>query len=120
MNDYNDLAPKKGMMGLAVKWLLFIAVFLLVARFVLYPLFFVDKAINREVQKYDAETSAQVYDTSRPYQEGINRDVARYCRDWKTTEGVAKVAVANLIRDTVATFKGTLSDTNQKCVDEIG
>jgi hypothetical protein len=86
----------------------------------LIPLFAAGKVVNREAQKFDAETSAQVYDNSRQYQQGINRDVARYCRDLASTEGPARKAVEDLITTTLATYEGPLSDSNQRCAAQIG
>lgn len=85
----------------------------------LLPLFAAGKVVNREAQKFDAETSAQVYDNSRQYQQGINRDIARYCRDWREAEGAGREAVAELIRSTTDTYEGPLSPTNQTCIEEI-
>ena len=74
---------------------------------------------GRPMAKYATETSAQVYDTSRQYQQGINRDVARYCRQWREAEGPGKQAVAELIRSTVDTYQGPLSAPNQSCINEV-
>lgn len=75
---------------------------------------------SRPMEKYQAETSAQVYDSSRQYQQGTQLDLARYCHQYRTTEGPAKIAVANLIRSTAATYNGPLSADNQACLSEIG
>jgi len=86
----------------------------------LLPLFAVSKVVNREAQKFDAETSAQVYDNSRAYQQGINRDIARYCRDLATTEGPARKALEDLIATTLDTYEGDLTPSNQRCTAQIG
>ena len=83
------------------------------------PLFVGGKLIGREARKFDAETSAQVYDNSRQYQQGINRDLARYCREWRGADGAAKLAVAELIRTTADTYEGELTPANQTCLMEI-
>ena len=83
------------------------------------PLFGFGKVVNREAQKFDAETSAQVYDNSRQYQQGINRDIARYCRDWRTAPESGKKAVEDLILSTADTYQGTLTQPNQDCLMEI-
>lgn len=85
----------------------------------LSPLMVGSKLANREGQKFDAETSAQVYDNSRQYQQGINRDVARYCRQWAAAEGAGKLAVAELIRSTTDTYQGPLTPANQTCISEV-
>lgn len=118
MSDYKDVSPDKSMFWLAVKWMLFIAALVLVLRFIVMPFFVADKLVGREVQKFDAETSAQVYDSSRQYQQGINRDIARYCRDYNDAEGAAKTAVATLIQDTASTYQGPLTDANAACISE--
>jgi predicted outer membrane protein len=74
---------------------------------------------QRPMAKYAEETRKEVYDTSRQYQQGTNRDVARYCeqmRDAPTASG--KKAVAALIRSTISTYDGPLSDDNKDCVSE--
>ena len=96
-----------------------IAVTLTSAWVFLLPLFGVGKIVGREAQKFDAETSAQVYDTSRQYRQGINRDIARYCREWRSAEGPAQLAVAELINSTLDTYEGTLTPANQSCIQEI-
>lgn len=74
---------------------------------------------QRPMAKYQEETRAQVYDTSRQYQQGTNRDIARYCHDMRTAKDeAAKKAVAALIRSTVSTYSGDLSDDNKTCVGE--
>lgn len=75
--------------------------------------------VQRPMAKYSEETRAQVYDTSRQYNQGTNRDVARYCEQMRTADTEAgKSAVAALIRSTVSTFDGVLSDDNKDCVSE--
>jgi hypothetical protein len=86
----------------------------------LLPLFAAGKVVNREAQKFDAETAAQVADNSRQYQQGINRDIARYCRDLATTEGPARKAIEDLIATTLDTYEGELSPANQRCTAQIG
>ena len=83
------------------------------------PLFTGGKVVDRQAQKFDAETSAQVYDNSRQYQQGINRDIARYCRQWREAGGSWKIAVAELIRSTVDTYQGPLNPSNQDCLSEV-
>jgi hypothetical protein len=86
----------------------------------LLPLFAAGKVVNREAQKFDAETAAQVADNSRQYQQGINRDIARYCRDLANTEGPARKALEDLIQTTLDTYEGPLTDANQRCTAQIG
>ena len=119
MYDYKDEQPTKGMFWLALKWIGFIALLILAVRFIVMPFFVADKLIGREVQKFDAETSAQVYDNSRQFQQGTNRDLARYCREYQTSEGAAKKAVASLILSTADTYQGDLTPANQACLLEI-
>jgi hypothetical protein len=116
---YDDVTPTRGMFGLGVKWIGFIVGLVAIFYFLILPLMVGGKLIGREAQKFDAETSAQVYDNSRQYQQGINRDVARYCRDWKSSEGSAKVAIAELIRSTTDTYEGSLTPANQACIEEV-
>ena len=118
MQKYEEIQPNKSMFWLAIKWLLFIAALVLAIRFIVMPFFVADKLIGREVQKFDAETSAQVYDNSRQFQQGTNRDIARYCREYRSTEGAAKTAVATLIQDTASTYQGPLTEANAACVSE--
>jgi hypothetical protein len=73
----------------------------------------------RPLQKYQTETSAQVYDTSRVYQQGTNSDIARYCEKMRTTsEPSAKKAIAALIRTTAETYNGPLTQDDQDCISE--
>jgi hypothetical protein len=120
MKDYDDLKPRKSMFILTVQWLAFGALVLLVTKFIIMPFFIVDKLVGREVQKFDAETSAQVYDNSRQYQQGTNRDLARYCREWREAQEGGKKAVASLIASTLDTYQGPLTPENEKCKMEIG
>lgn len=74
---------------------------------------------DRHVQKYQEETRAQTYDTSRQYNQGMNRDIARYCEQMRgASNDSAKKAVAALIRSNVSTFDGNLTDDNKDCVSE--
>lgn len=66
-----------------IGWLALVALTILIFWLFMLPLFTAGKVVDRQAKKFDAETSAQVYDTSRQYQQGINRDVARYCREWR-------------------------------------
>ena len=75
---------------------------------------------QRPMAKYAEETRAQVYDTSRQFQQGVNRDIARYCREWASAEGAAKRAVADLIANTLSTYQGELTPANQQCAVEAG
>ena len=117
-NEYAEIAPKRSMFWLAVKWIAFVTALIVVIRFILLPLLVADKVIGRQVQKFDAETSAQVYDSSRQFQQGTNRDLARYCRDYRAADGAAKTAVATLIQDTASTYQGQLTDANAACISE--
>jgi hypothetical protein len=74
---------------------------------------------GRPMAKYQTETSAQVYDTSRQYQQGTNRDVARYCNEMRSAPSpAARKSVAALIRSTTSTYDGPLSPDNQDCISE--
>lgn len=75
---------------------------------------------QRPMAKYAEETRAQVYDTSRQFNQGVNRDVARYCRQWHEAPDSGKKAVADLIQSTLDTFQGQLTPANQECAAEIG
>lgn len=76
---------------------------------------------SRPMQKYQAETDKQVYDSSRTYQQGTQLDISRYCAQYHSaTSPSAKSAVAGLIRDTAATYTGPLTPNNQACLSEIG
>jgi hypothetical protein len=74
---------------------------------------------GRPMARYQEETRREVYDTSRQYQQGINRDLARYCEQMRSADTVAaKRAVAALIRSTASTYDGPLSPDNQDCLAE--
>lgn len=74
---------------------------------------------SRPMQKYREETRAQVYDTSRQFQQGTNRDLARYCEQMRGADTPsAKKAVAALIRSTASTYDGPLSPDNVDCLNE--
>jgi hypothetical protein len=74
---------------------------------------------GRPMAKYQEETRTQVYDQSRSYQQGANRDIARYCQQMRTEPGTSgKKAIAALIRSTMSTYDGPLSPDNQDCVSE--
>lgn len=76
---------------------------------------------QRPMAKYQEETRKEVYDTSRQYQQGTNRDVARYCEQMRTADtAAAKKAVAALIRTTLTTYDGPLSEDNKDCANEAG
>lgn len=76
---------------------------------------------QRPMAKYAEETRKEVYDTSRQYQQGTNRDVARYCEQMRTAPNDAsKKAVAALIRSTLSTYDGPLSDDNKGCAQDAG
>ena len=96
-----------------------IALLITLAWIFLLPLMAGGKVVGRVAAKYDAETSAQTYDNSRQYQQGINRDVARYCRQWRDADGAGKQAVAELIRSTTDTYQGPLTPANQVCINEV-
>jgi len=117
-SEFDDISPSRGAFWLAVKWIAFGIALIVVIRFLVMPLFVAEKLIGREVQKFDAETSAQVYDSSRQYQQGTNRDIARYCREYRSATGPAQKAVATLIQDTVSTYQGALTEANAACVSE--
>lgn len=120
MNDFDDLEPTRSLFWLAVKWATFAFALIVVIRLFVMPLLVADKLVGREIKKFDAETSAQVYDNSRQFQQGTNRDIARYCREFRSTEGAAKEAVADLIASTLDTYQGPLTPENEKCKMEIG
>ncbi len=74
---------------------------------------------GRPMAKYQEQTRKEVYDTSRQYEQGTNRDIARYCHDMRLApDPAAKKAVAALIRSTASTYDGQLSPDNQACVTE--
>jgi hypothetical protein len=76
---------------------------------------------QRPIAKYSEETRTQVYDTSRQYQQGTNRDVARYCEQMRNAPtSAAKKAVSALIRSTLSTYDGPLSTDNKDCASEAG
>lgn len=120
MSNYNDVAPDKGMFWLSVKWIAFGVALICVFYFLILPLFVAGKVVNRQAQKFDAETSAQVYDNSRQFQQGTNRDLARYCREWQSADGPARKAVADLIASTLDTYQGELTPANERCAAQIG
>jgi hypothetical protein len=72
----------------------------------------------RPMAGYAEETRAQTYDKSRQFNQGTNRDIARYCRDMRTATGAAAKATATLIISTADTFEGELNQGNRDCVAE--
>jgi hypothetical protein len=74
--------------------------------------------LGRPFGKYAEETRAQVYDTSRQFQQGTNRDIARYCEQMRTAKSGGRTAVAALIRSTADTYSGPLSPDDQACLAE--
>lgn len=97
-----------------------VALLITLAWLFLLPLFAAGKVVDRASQNYSAETSAQVSDNSRQYQQGINRDVARYCRQMAEAEGAGQKAVKDLILSTLDTYQGPLTPANQRCAAQIG
>ena len=75
---------------------------------------------DRPAAKYAEETRHQTYDNSREYQQGTQLDLLRYCRQYAEAPPASKKAVADLIRDTAATYGGPLTPANQACISEIG
>lgn len=120
MANYDDVSPDKGMFWLCVKWLAFGVTLLAVFYFLILPLFVAGRVVDRQARKFEAETAAQVYDNSRQFQQGVNRDIARYCRDWQASEGPARNAVADLIRSTLDTYQGELTPANAACAAQLG
>lgn len=108
----DEFEPKYFVIGLVVLIATILFVFTMLGGF--------GRIIGREFQKFDAETSAQVYDSSRQFQQGTNRDIARYCCDWKAAPDASKHAVADLITSTLDTYQGPLTPSNQKCKRELG
>jgi len=72
---------------------------------------------DRQIQKVREETRSQVYDTSREYNEGVNRDLSHYCYEFHK-EDSNKKGLAALIRTTADTFKGIVLPDNQTCITE--
>lgn len=107
-----DIDPKHILIGIVVLIATVLFVFTILGGF--------GRIIGREFQKFDAETNAQVYDSSRQFQQGTNRDIARYCREWRSAPDGGKQAVADLITSTLETYQGPLTPSNQKCKMEIG
>lgn len=120
MSKYNDYTPDKEMLPVAVKWLALISLLGWLFYLFLLPLFVTGKTVDRQAQKFDAETAAQVYDNSRQYQQGLNRDIARYCFEYTKAEGPAKKAVADLIHSTLSTYQGELTPQNATCLSTLG
>lgn len=74
---------------------------------------------GRPMAKYSEETRKEVYDTSRQYEQGTNRDIARYCEQMRGADSIpSRKAVAALIRSTASTFDGRLTDDNTACIAE--
>lgn len=77
------------------------------------------KYLDRTEQKFDENTKVEVYDSSRTYTKGTNKDLARYCYDFKTQDtDASRKAMAALIRSTAATYDGPLSQENKDCIAE--
>ncbi len=74
---------------------------------------------GRPMAKYSEETRKQVYDTSRQYEQGTNRDILLHCRSMRTaTTAAGRKAEAGYIRGIDTTFDGTLNSEAQACVSE--
>jgi hypothetical protein len=85
----------------------------------IYALTWLGLVGNRPIQKYQEQTRKEVYDTSRQFQQGTNRDIARYCEQMRDAkEPTARRAVAALVRSTASTYDGPLSPDNADCVTE--
>jgi len=97
-----------------------VAVLITIFWLFLLPLMAAGHIADRAAQKYDTETSKQAYDTSRQYQQGTQLDLSRYCRQFAEANGPGKAAIADLIRDTAATYNGPLTAANQACLSLIG
>ena len=120
MSEYSGFGPDRGMFWIVTKWLVFFAAIGLVARFVLLPLFVVDKLADRQVQKFDAETSKQAYDTSRAAQQGVQRNIARYCASAETSETEAgKKAMIGQIKNELSSYTGPLTDADKSCMADL-
>lgn len=119
-NPYDDIpTPNRSLFSTSVKWILFLTTLALIFYFFILPLFVAQKLVGRQSQKFDAETSAQVYDNSRQYRQGINRDLARYCRQLAEAPPQSRKAIADLIRTTADTYEGTLTDSNTSCLSSL-
>ena len=74
---------------------------------------------ERPMDKYGEETRKEVYDTSRQYEQGTNRDIARYCEQMRNADNQsARKAVAELIRSNLSTYDGLLTRENETCSEE--
>jgi hypothetical protein len=107
-----DIEPKHILLGVVVLIALALFIFTMLGGF--------GRIIGREFQKFDAETSAQIYDNSRQFQQGTNRDIARYCRDWKDAPHSGQQAISDLIASTIDMYQGPLTPSNEKCKMELG
>jgi hypothetical protein len=97
-----------------IPYLIFPLALLLVTAVVWFSL-----VAERPMAKYAEQTRKEVYDTSRQFEQGVNRDVARYCETMRSTkEQGSKQAIAALIRSEVSTYDGQLSPDNGDCVAE--
>jgi hypothetical protein len=78
--------------------------------------------VGREAQKFDAETSRQVYDESRTYQQGMQRELTRLCTEWRSQpEGSpAKSALLNEYVSELSSYTGPQTALVQKCSSEMG
>jgi hypothetical protein len=104
-------------MRFILKWfVIFIVVMLVIATFTNGFGIFAD----RYVKPYQEETRKRTYDTSRQMEQGMNRDIARYCEQMRDTTRPlsSRKAVAALIRTNADTYDGVLTPDAENCVSE--
>lgn len=73
---------------------------------------------NRVASPYEEETRKQTYDTSRQYEQGMNRDILLHCRSMRAANGAGRKAEASYIIGQAGTFNGKLNSEAQACVSE--
>lgn len=74
---------------------------------------------GRPMAKYEAETSRQVFETSRAHQSGVNSMIADYCLNMRREKDpAAKAALARFIHSEVSTFQGQLTAEAAACSRE--
>lgn len=75
---------------------------------------------DRPQQIYKEQTRKEVRDNSIEYQDGMKRDIARYCEQMRDTSRPmsSRKAVAALMRSNASTYDGPLTDDNQTCLSE--
>lgn len=100
----------------------FAGIFIALGLFILFifAVAFFALGFDRVASPYQEQTRKITYDQSRTYQQGTQLDISRLCQKYDEAPLGGKKAIAQLIRDTNATYTGQLTQSNQDCLNKIG